>query len=92
MVQLDYTAGIVPVSHVSADLDALPKAFKVGKLNGLARGAYMHYDAQKMSGLPLAVQVVGQRLSEEKVLAAMCRIEDALEKHNGGKYELLDIE
>jgi Asp-tRNA(Asn)/Glu-tRNA(Gln) amidotransferase A subunit family amidase len=51
----------------------------------------MHYDATKMEGLPVAVQVVGQRLEEEKVLAVMERIEDALEK-NGGKYQLMEVE
>lgn len=44
-----------------------------------------------MHGLPVAIQVVGQRLQEEKVLAIMERIEDALENH-GGKYNLLEIE
>lgn len=57
----------------------------------MARGAYKHYDADKMHGLPVAVQVVGQRLQEERVLAIMERVEDALKKH-GGKYELLQID
>lgn len=44
-----------------------------------------------MDGLPVGVQVVGQRLEEEKVLSVMARCEDALEK-NGGKYDLLEVE
>jgi Asp-tRNA(Asn)/Glu-tRNA(Gln) amidotransferase A subunit family amidase len=44
-----------------------------------------------MEGLPVAVQVVGRRLEEEKVLAIMERVEDALDKH-GGRYELLEID
>jgi Asp-tRNA(Asn)/Glu-tRNA(Gln) amidotransferase A subunit family amidase len=44
-----------------------------------------------MEGLPVGVQVVGQRLEEEKVLALMARCEDALEK-NGGKYSLLEVD
>ena len=44
-----------------------------------------------MHGLPVAVQVVGQRLREEKVLAVMERVEEALEE-TGGKYDLLEIE
>jgi len=51
----------------------------------------MHYNATDMHGLPVAVQVVGQRLQEEKVLTIMTRIEEALNKH-GGKYELMAIE
>ena len=57
----------------------------------MAQGAYKHYDADKMHGLPVAVQVVGQRLQEERVLTIMERVEEALEKH-GGKYELLQID
>ena len=57
----------------------------------MAKGAYKHYDADKMNGLPVAVQVVGQRLQEERVLAIMERVEDVLEKH-GGKFELLQID
>lgn len=60
-------------------------------MNGVAKGAYKHYDAERMHGLPVTVQVVGQRLQEEKVLACMQRVEDALERHNGGKYQLLEV-
>jgi hypothetical protein len=76
---------------VDAKLDALPADFKLGRLNGVARGAYMHYDATKMAGLPVAVQVVGRRLEEEKVLAVMARIEKALDS-NGGRYALMEID
>ena len=69
----------------------LSRDFNFKKLNGIAQGAYKHYDAVKMHGLPVGVQVVGQRLTEERVLAAMERVEAALERHNGGKYELLDL-
>jgi hypothetical protein len=69
----------------------LPAGFKLSKLNGVARGAYKHYDSVKMAGLPVAVQVVGRRLEEEKVLSVMTRIEDALEA-NGGKYSLLVVD
>ena len=72
-------------------MDQLHADFRFKDLNGVAQGAYKHYDANAMHGLPVAIQVVGQRLQEEKVLAVMQRVEDALEKH-GGKYELLEIE
>ncbi|KAK0657256.1 amidase signature domain-containing protein [Cercophora newfieldiana] len=84
---LDYTAGVLPVTHVDKALDGLPKGFNISKLNGVARGAYKHYDAQSMHGLPVGVQVVGRRLEEEKVLAVMQMIEDALGEE---KYELFD--
>ena len=79
------------MTHVDRAKDALPPNFKLRVLNGAARGAYMHYDADAMHGLPVAVQVVAQRLQEEKVLAAMQIVEDALEKH-GGKYPLMQID
>jgi hypothetical protein len=70
-------------------MDKLPSAFKINKLNGIAQGAYKHYDAVKMHGLPVGVQIVGKRLTEERVLAAMDRLEAAL---GDDKYELLEIE
>ena len=79
------------MTHVDRKLDQLPPSLRFEDLNRVARGAYRHYDADQMHGLPVAIQVVGQRLQEEKVLAIMERIEHALELH-GGKYELLKIE
>ncbi|KAG9696829.1 amidase signature enzyme, partial [Aureobasidium melanogenum] len=86
---LDYTCGIIPVTKVDATVDALPRDFVVNA-NGVAKGAYKHYDASKMAGLPVAVQVVGRRLEEEKVLAVMERVEQAL-KDSGSVYELLQV-
>lgn len=44
-----------------------------------------------MAGLPVAVQVVGQRLQEEKMCAIMERIEEALDRQRpGGRYQLLE--
>lgn len=79
------------MTHVDRKADQLPVSFKIKNLNGVAQGAYMHYDADRMHGLPVGVQVVGQRLQEERVLTVMKRIEEALEVH-GGKYQLLEIE
>ena len=78
----------MPVTKVDAKQDALPSDFKLGKLNGVAKGAYMQYDAVKMEGLPVGVQVVGKRLEEEKVLTVMERILGMLED-DGNSYELL---
>jgi len=86
---LDYSAGVLPVTHVDKTLDQLPLTFNIKKLNGVARGAYKHYDADRMHGLPVGVQVVGRRLEEEKVLAVMKRVEDALGE---SKYQLLDLD
>jgi Asp-tRNA(Asn)/Glu-tRNA(Gln) amidotransferase A subunit family amidase len=59
------------------------------KLNGVAQGAYKLYDADAMHGLPVGIQVVGRRLQEEKVLAIMKRVEDAL---GDDKFKLLEID
>ncbi|RFN52262.1 hypothetical protein FIE12Z_3473 [Fusarium flagelliforme] len=75
---LDYTAGVLPVTHVDKSQDQLPKDFNFKSLNGVAQGAYKLYDATAMHGLPVGVQVIGRRLEEEKVLAIMKRVEDAL--------------
>ncbi|KAK4227255.1 Acetamidase [Podospora fimiseda] len=85
---LDYSAGVFPVTHVDKKLDKLPENFNLKKPNAVARGAYKYYDAEKMHGLPVGVQVIGRRLEEEKVLAVMQRIEDALGEN---KYRYFDV-
>lgn len=67
----------------------MPAGFNMRKLNGVAKGAYKFYDADKMHGLPVGVQIVGRRLEEEKVLAIMQRVENALGEE---KYNLLDVD
>ncbi|KAK7914029.1 amidase [Apiospora marii] len=86
---LDYTCGIIPVTRVDKDLDKLPSTFNIKKLNGVARGAYKHYDATAMHGLPVAVQIVGRRLEEEKVLEYMKKVEEALGEN---KYQPISID
>lgn len=86
---LDYSAGVIPVTHVDKAKDQLPKDFNINKLNGIARGAYKHYNANEMHGLPVGIQVIGRRLEEEKVLALMKRVEDAL---GDDKYKLLELD
>ncbi|GAD96256.1 acetamidase [Paecilomyces variotii No. 5] len=102
---LDYTAGVIPVSHVHPARDALPHGVSyksvlrhLGLNNAVARGAWMHYDAVKMTGLPTAVQIVGRRWDEERVLGYMDAVERALEDYKdettgeGGKYQLLEVD
>ncbi|KAF9543227.1 amidase signature enzyme [Agrocybe pediades] len=79
---LDYPAGILPITHVSASLDALPPNFFTSEafksMPSIARQAYGVYDPEAMEGLPVGVQVVGRRLEEEKVLEGMRVVEGAL--------------
>lgn len=100
---LDYSAGVLPVSHVDPKKDALAAPYKtvlkqLGANHALSRGAWKHYDASKMAGLPTAVQVVGRRWEEEKVLGYMAAVEGALEQFHdpitgeGGKYPLIELD
>ena len=77
----------MPITHVSRTLDGLSGKF--APRNAIERGTYKLYDADAMDGLPVGVQVVGQRLEEEKVLAGMELIEGLL-KNAGKGYELLN--
>ncbi|KAI0938807.1 hypothetical protein AcV5_000409 [Taiwanofungus camphoratus] len=84
---LDYSAGVLPVTHVDKSRDALG-AFK--PKNAIEAGSYKMYDASKMHGLPVGVEVVGKRLEEEKVLEGMKVIEKLL-KQDGKAYTLLQV-
>ncbi|EEP76834.1 conserved hypothetical protein [Uncinocarpus reesii 1704] len=89
---LDYSAGVVPVGHVDRTKDALvtsdgrpakKNSYKrilkeLGADNTVSRGAWKYYDADAMHGLPTAVQIVGGRWHEERVLGYMEVVERAL--------------
>lgn len=79
---LDYTAGVLPITTVQSTLDALPSDFlnssEYAEMGVVGKGVYAVYDAIKMDGLPVGVQVVGRRLEEEKVLEGMRVIEEAV--------------
>lgn len=84
---LDYSAGVLPVTKVDKSLDKVDPKFKPS--NRVEKGAYSIYDADKMHGLPVGVQVVGKRLDEERTLKAMELVESSL-KSNGVVYELMN--
>ncbi|THG95788.1 hypothetical protein EW026_g5923 [Hermanssonia centrifuga] len=84
---LDYSAGVLPVTHVDRRLDVLGK---FNPRNAIEKGQYRMYDADEMHGLPVGVQVVGRRLEEEKVLAVRESDRYALDKRNLGlQYDQL---
>ena len=47
-------------------------------MNDISRALHELYDADAMNGLPVGVQVIGRRLEEEKVLAGMKVVKEAL--------------
>lgn len=81
--QLDYSAGVMPVTRVDGTLDKLSRTFR--PRNKIEKDAYAGYDADGMHGLPVGVQIVGRRLEEEKVLEGMKLIEGIL-KNKGIAY------
>ncbi|KIM42466.1 hypothetical protein M413DRAFT_134551 [Hebeloma cylindrosporum] len=85
---LDYSAGVLPITHVDGTLDRLDSP---RDRNAIERGAYADYDSVAMHGLPVGVQVVGQRLEEERVIEAMKIIEGLLRKE-GEQYQLLNAD
>ena len=83
MPQLDFVAGVVPTSYVDKTLDTLPPNFHdtplYASLSDAEREVFSLYDAEAMHGLPLAVQIVGKRFEEEKVLEGMQIVRRALQ-------------
>jgi len=77
---LDYTAGVIPLGKVDAELDKVTeeKRKEMKEWNGIARNVWDLYEPTKMAGLPTAVQIVGGRLTEERVMWAMERAVAAL--------------
>lgn len=64
---LDFTSVVVPVTFADASVDAKKEAYE--PLNELDGKVQAEYDAEAYHGAPVAVQVIGKRLSEEKTLA-----------------------
>ncbi|KAH8093799.1 amidase signature enzyme [Cristinia sonorae] len=82
--------GSVPVTRVDPDLDVVTEEWSdpsVGSGHGshlmeglLYKGKTPFYDAKKMAGLPVGVQVVGKKWEDEKVVEMMKVLDRALGK------------
>lgn len=83
---LDWAAGVVPVGRVRKD-DVVGGALakEVWERGRVAEWTWELYDAGKMEGLPVAVQVVGGRLEEERVLWGMERVWEVCGKEGYGE-------
>lgn len=81
---VDSTAGVLPVTRVDPVRDAVPDNFLAGSTGSwilekkVYGGTDPAYDAKKMAGMPVGVQVVGRQFEEEKVLAMMKIVEGAV--------------
>lgn len=90
---VDSPVGCIPVTLVDPALDALTEEWTV-RGEGKGQGSLLieqrlygdgedAYNAEAMKGLPIGVQVVGKRWEEEKVIAMMKIVDDALGSARG---------
>lgn len=81
---VDSTAGVLPVTRVDPERDATPDNYLAGSTGSwilekkVYGGTDPAYDAKKMAGLPVGVQIVGRTFEEERVLALMKIVEGAM--------------
>lgn len=86
---IDATAGVLPVTFVDKTKDALPPDWTTnvaGSKMALDRvyGVGGAYDADKMDGLPVGVQVVAGTWEEEKCVGMMRVLDKALGERGFG--------
>ncbi|KAE8420862.1 amidase signature domain-containing protein [Aspergillus pseudocaelatus] len=65
---LDYPALSFPVTAVSKDIDMADPSYQ--PRNPMDEWNWQLYDPERMNGHPIGLQIIAQRLQEEKVLAA----------------------
>lgn len=82
---VDSPVGVIPVTRVDASKDQITDAWIQGPGHGskliereLFEGKTPVYDPKKMDNIPVGIQVVGKKWEEEKVIAMMKVIDDAL--------------
>jgi hypothetical protein len=82
---VDSPAGVIPVAHVDPSKDGLTDEWWASGGHGskllesrLYTGPDAIYNPEKMKGLPIGIQVVGRLWQDEKVVAIMKVIDDAL--------------
>ncbi|KAF8892088.1 amidase [Infundibulicybe gibba] len=87
---LDLPVGCMPATHVDPVKDQVSEEWIKGPGHGshllesrIYHGKNPLYDPKKMQGMPVGIQVVGQKWGEEKILAMMKVIDNALGKERG---------
>lgn len=81
---LDVPVGIVPVTRIRDDIDALTPEWRAQQSGSTLIEQVLYnpksgnYDTKDMQGLPVGVQVVGKKWEDEKVLTMMGVLDDAL--------------
>ncbi|KAL5336520.1 amidase signature domain-containing protein [Aspergillus crustosus] len=77
---LDYTSVVIPVTFADKKIDVVSPSF-----NSLSQDDKMnmkHYDPEKYHGAPAAVQLIGPRLDEERLLSLAQLVVEALNDYN----------
>lgn len=75
---LDYTAGSFPVTFADRSRDPTLKNYTPG--NPTDRSVWNTYNPDTFDGAPVGLQLMGRRLQEEKVVALMDIVTNALEQ------------
>jgi amidase len=82
---IDHPAGVIPVCRVDSKKDQISEEWRKepdhgSKIleTGLFGGKKPLYNPEQMHDMPVAIQVVGQRWEDEKVLAMMKVVDSAL--------------
>lgn len=88
-LDLDWSAGTVPVDKVNAALDAPFIAERPAQINTFERLAHDFYTPEKFANAPTGVQVVCRRFEEEKCMSVMKVVDGAIKayKEKGGRGE-----
>jgi amidase len=76
---VDYSAAVLPVTLVDKTIDVVDEGYQ--PLNEQDEKVHLAYDPELYDGAHVAVQIVGRRFQEEKVLAITEILGDALGKH-----------
>ncbi|KAI9818939.1 MAG: Acetamidase [Pycnora praestabilis] len=76
---LDYTSCVIPVTTADKAIDIVDEGYK--PINEQDQKIYEHYDPGIFDGAHVAVQLVGRRLQEEKVLALAELVGEAIDKN-----------
>ncbi|PVH87638.1 amidase [Cadophora sp. DSE1049] len=79
---LDYVSIVIPVTTADKNIDVPVKDYK--PLSEKDKKTWEAYDAEAYDGAPAAIQLLGRRLEEEKLLSIAQVVVDALVKQSKG--------
>jgi hypothetical protein len=87
---LDMPVGCLPVTRVDPGKDQLTEEWEKGPglgsrilESGIYRGKKPLYNPEATKGMPVNIQLVGKKWEEEKILAIMHVVDEALGKERG---------